>query len=80
MRKRSVIDITGLFLEFAIRVSLKLKRLISFQVSDELLGREDGAELDVAVLFNDVESLAGLEVERLADFFWDNDLVFRRQK
>ena len=54
--------------------------MISFQVTDELLRREDGAEFDVAVLLNDVESLAGFEVERLTNFLWDNDLVFGRQK
>lgn len=70
----------GSGLEFAIRISLKFKRLISFQVPDELLGHKDGTKLDVAVFFNHVEALAGLEVERFTNFLWDNDLVFRGQK
>lgn len=46
------------------------------EISDQLLGREDGADFDFPVLFGELEALAGLEVHRFTNFFRDYDLVF----
>jgi len=63
-------------LEFAIRLALELEGLVAFEVTNELLRRQDRSQLDVAVFLNDIESLAGLEVERLPNPLWNNDWIF----
>ena len=44
--------------------------------SDELIGREDGADFDAPVFFDELEPLSGFEAEGFADFLWDDDLEF----
>jgi hypothetical protein len=63
-------------LELAIRFPFELQRLVAFEVSDELLRGKNGADFDFAVLFRELEALAGFEVHGFPDLFWDNDLVF----
>lgn len=63
-------------LELAIRLAVELEGLVAFKVANELLRRQDWPQLDVAVFLNDVEPLAGPEVERLPNPLWNYDLVF----
>lgn len=63
-------------LEFAIRFPFELERLVAFEVTDELLRGEDGADFDFSVLFGELEALAWFEIQGLPDLFRDDDLVF----
>jgi len=62
----------------AIRLPLEVEGFVALEESDELVGREDGAELDVAFLLDHVESLAGFQAQGLPNFLWDYDLKLWR--
>jgi len=64
------------FLKFTIRFPFQLQGLRAFEESDQLIRPEDWTDLNVAILFDESESLSGLEPEGLPNLFRDYNLVF----
>ena len=51
------------FSELAIRLTLEFKRCFTLQKTEELFPGKDGAKLDMAVLLDNAELLAGFEIK-----------------
>lgn len=62
--------------DFAILFPFEHEWLGFAEKTDELVGSQDGADFDLAVLLDELEALAGFEIHGFSDFFGDDNLKF----
>jgi len=63
-------------LKFAVRLALEDQGFVAFEISDELVGCQDGADFHVTVFFRKLDALAGFEIKSFTDLLWYDDLEF----